>query len=1315
MLSSRRARLARRKSVQTQLDHVYTTRLEVLEPRVVLSSQDVMLQSVYGSDFDGTSPTTPNSIPVSPGQLTFESDPQPFDVSDAELFGRAPSDSFQVSYDDIFQGEDDTCAVASVISAVALTQDATLPGRIAVQTSAPSANPFERTALPSGYAVTLYKAKTSGTGFDPVVINVPFNGTLQPEDLRPADDNEFWPAIFQRAYLELADELGKNYRDSQFALTALTGAGTDRYTVTPTVGLPDAQRIRASLDTGHATVASSLDLPSYLLDTTYGIVHTHSYTVVGIEIPASNDLSQTFVTVRNPWGEDTAWEYFDTNHNGALSWNEWEASQYGIDGWNDGLIRIPWASFTQLFDNYTVSRQAGTPSNHPLKTNNPPVFSPAAIGPFTIHEGQRLETDLNAADPDGKGLVYYLAPGCPGTVNLLSGTYVWSPPAGTVGTYSVTVVAEVSPFERSSLTFQVNVTSGAPTIGSLTSNVNSIGDGGVDLLTLTANNVALPFVDVNESIDQVEFWQDADGNGTFNEDVDRFLGYGQKSGVNYSWSGYIGSVTPGSVKFFTRAGWFSFSDLHYSTVLGKSITITSTPVIPPVATAGSATQITPTTAGVDQSGFAIEADAAGNLRTFWVDQKFVAPNPAFPNIGNFQYALHTRLYDSTGTALGSPQLLVNYPAPTSVYDAEVMPDGSFVIAWVEYVTFNQSNIKGQRYDSAGNTVGSVFTIVNGAAWAQNQTLEIAADASGDLLCVYNKGDYFDEDSMAVSVSSGNVVTRAPWQVNPSSVSEQKNPAVALNASGNGVIVWNDGEAGKIRGRLVSNYGLSNGAPFDVATDSSVFDQLIDVAVDSNGNFIVSWEDSGVQARRFNSTGTPLGNSFRVNTNLAGSRSNGMISISDSGWFVIGWNAYSQDTGASPGSGVYAQLFDPSGAAAGPEFAVPANLQNNQNLAAIYMDGDADATFLWQNSLVSGSGDDISFIRQFSINLAPTFATNPTFTLPENSAVDTVVGSIVATDVDGSAGLTYSIVSGNLDNAFVINSTTGQIRVADEEALNFEDVASYDLVVRVADSGGNSDLANVTVNLTDVNEAPDLLDLVFSLQENSIAGTLVGDAAAAIDQDESDTITYSLLPGGDASLFTIDPSTGQIFVGATATLNFETKPNLSMTLKAQDDAGLFETATVFVNLTNRIEPPAIVPSTEPVAFKKNGGPTALLPDVTLTASEAFSGTALQGAQLVVSINRASKKGRFFDTLTGFDTVSGIGVLLSQEEVGGRTVFTIRLSDTVTVGAVQDYLRALSFSTTGAGLKLTTRLLKVQLIGTDNVAGNLIEQTIAVRKK
>ena len=77
--------------------------------------------------------------------------------------------------------------------------------------------------------------------------------------------------------------------------------------------------------------------------------------------------------------------------------------------------------------------------------------------------------------------------------------------------------------------------------------------------------------------------------------------------------------------------------------------------------------------------------------------------------------------------------------------------------------------------------------------------------------------------------------------------------------------------------------------------------------------------------------------------------------------------------------------------------------------------------------------------------------------------------VTGVDVD-SVTLTYSLTN-NAGGRFAINSTTGEITVANSGNLDFEDFASHTITVQVQDSQGLTYSEVVTINLTDVAEAP----------------------------------------------------------------------------------------------------------------------------------------------------------------------------------------------------------------------------------------------------
>ncbi|MFA6402140.1 MAG: cadherin domain-containing protein [Salinivirgaceae bacterium] len=90
-----------------------------------------------------------------------------------------------------------------------------------------------------------------------------------------------------------------------------------------------------------------------------------------------------------------------------------------------------------------------------------------------------------------------------------------------------------------------------------------------------------------------------------------------------------------------------------------------------------------------------------------------------------------------------------------------------------------------------------------------------------------------------------------------------------------------------------------------------------------------------------------------------------------------------------------------------------------------------------------------------------------FSVLENQQNGTIIGSVVASDLDGDV-LAHAIISGNLYNTFAINASTGGISVNNNLFLDYEVNPSFNLQV-VAFDGEFSDTATITINLIDVDE------------------------------------------------------------------------------------------------------------------------------------------------------------------------------------------------------------------------------------------------------
>ena len=155
-----------------------------------------------------------------------------------------------------------------------------------------------------------------------------------------------------------------------------------------------------------------------------------------------------------------------------------------------------------------------------------------------------------------------------------------------------------------------------------------------------------------------------------------------------------------------------------------------------------------------------------------------------------------------------------------------------------------------------------------------------------------------------------------------------------------------------------------------------------------------------------------------------------------------------------------------------------------------------------------------------VNEAPVIAAQ-TFSITENAAAGTTVGIVAATDEDDGDDLTFSITSGNVGNAFVINENTGEITVAG--TIDHETTPTYTLTVQVSD-GDISANAAVTINVTNVNDNDPMITSPATV--NVVEGTTAVLTVTATDAD-SDKLNYSISGGVDRALFSINQTSGAL--------------------------------------------------------------------------------------------------------------------------------------------------------------------------------------------
>lgn len=167
----------------------------------------------------------------------------------------------------------------------------------------------------------------------------------------------------------------------------------------------------------------------------------------------------------------------------------------------------------------------------------------------------------------------------------------------------------------------------------------------------------------------------------------------------------------------------------------------------------------------------------------------------------------------------------------------------------------------------------------------------------------------------------------------------------------------------------------------------------------------------------------------------------------------------------------------------------------------------------------------------------------TFSVDENPANGTAVGTVTASDPDGDP-LTFSITAGNAGNAFEIDAS-GQIAVADGTQIDYETLDQYTLTVEAADNGSPAltGTETVTIDINDVNEAPTAADVGFAVSEDVV----LNQGAPGVLVDDSD-------PEGDA--LSVDSADTASALGAVVTVNgdgsFSYDPTAVAAIQALND-------------------------------------------------------------------------------------------------------------------------------------------------------------------
>jgi hypothetical protein len=181
-----------------------------------------------------------------------------------------------------------------------------------------------------------------------------------------------------------------------------------------------------------------------------------------------------------------------------------------------------------------------------------------------------------------------------------------------------------------------------------------------------------------------------------------------------------------------------------------------------------------------------------------------------------------------------------------------------------------------------------------------------------------------------------------FRVNTYSTGTQLDPAVAMNGTGQFIVVWygpSEGGLG-ILGQRFDAGGAPAGPEFRVNTYTTGSQDSPAVAIDDIGDFIVVWRSvgqdgdlGGIYGQLYNAVGAPQGNEFRVNFYTANAQDAPSVSNDSTGSFIVTWTGSSQVL-LSLDQNVVARRYTSKGVAVGTEFLVNSYTTGGQSASAI---------------------------------------------------------------------------------------------------------------------------------------------------------------------------------------------------------------------------------------------------------------------------------------------------------------------------------------------------------------------------------------------
>ncbi|MDB5119128.1 MAG: uncharacterized protein JWN56_346 [Sphingobacteriales bacterium] len=202
----------------------------------------------------------------------------------------------------------------------------------------------------------------------------------------------------------------------------------------------------------------------------------------------------------------------------------------------------------------------------------------------------------------------------------------------------------------------------------------------------------------------------------------------------------------------------------------------------------------------------------------------------------------------------------------------------------------------------------------------------------------------------------------------------------------------------------------------------------------------------------------------------------------------------------------------------------------------------------------------------------------TYTISESVNQGAILFQATITDADDTNQSGYSkfqnwqIAGGSGAGVFKIDSA-GSVKLAANSILDFEQVMSYTINLKVSDGLFNSPEETITINLNNENDNAPVITGPLSFAIDGESNNLIGKLNAS-DADDvnkpgyTSLVNWAIVGGSGSSLFSINPNTGVIMIASLENIDFNSH-SYELLVKVSDGINESNPKQINVTISNNI--------------------------------------------------------------------------------------------------------------------------------------------------